>query len=94
MISNERSYPYGSRPSGSPKRPASEDTLRSERLQIERKIFLFTLKENPRGRFLRVTEEVSGHRDSIIIPATGLEDFRKMLDEMKKVAEETKPKAS
>jgi len=92
MISNERSSAYGGRPSGSFKRPASEDTLRSEKLQIERKVFLFALKENPRGRFVRVTEEVSGHRDSIIIPATGLEDFKKMLDQMKKAAEETKPK--
>ena len=92
MISNERSYPYGNRPSGWPKRPTTEDTLRSEKLQIERKIFLFTLKENPRGRFLRITEDVSGHRDSIIIPASGLEDVKKLMDEMAKAAVETPPK--
>lgn len=36
----------------------SEETIKSERIQIERKLFLFTLKENPRGRFLRITEDV------------------------------------
>src|SRR6476646_1357524 len=61
-----------------------EDTLRSDKVQIERKTFLFTLKENPRGRFLRITEDVGGRRDTIIIPAPGLEDFRKILDDMVK----------
>lgn len=49
---------------------------------------MFTLKENPRGRFLRITENVGGRRDNIIIPATGLEDFKKLLDEMVKAAAE------
>jgi hypothetical protein len=60
--------------------------LKSERVQIERKTFIFTLKENPRGRFLRITEDVGGRRDTIIVPATGLEDFRKLLDEIVKAA--------
>lgn len=62
--------------------------LKSERIQIERKTFVFTLKENPRGRFLRITEDVGGRRDTIIVPATGLEDFKKLLDEMVKAANE------
>ena len=88
MISNERPSPYGRRPYGQPKPPVNEDTLKSEKVQIERKTFLFTLKENPRGRFLRITEDVGGRRDTIIIPATGLEEFRKLLDEMLKAADE------
>ena len=60
--------------------------------QIERKTFVFTLKENPRGRFLRITEDVGGRRDTIIIPAPGLEDFRKLLDDMVKASGETPPK--
>jgi len=67
----------------------NEDTLKTEKIQIERKTFVFTLKENPRGRFLRITEDVGGRRDTIIIPAPGLEDFRKALDEMVKAANET-----
>ena len=105
MISNERPSPYGRRPYqggqsggysgggyGQPKPPVQEDTLKSEKIQIERKSFVFTLKENPRGRFLRITEDVGGRRDSIIVPATGLEDFKKLLDEMVKASSATSPK--
>jgi len=92
MISNERPSPYGNRPYGQPRTPVNEDTLKSEKVQIERKTFVFTLKENPRGRFLRITEDVGGRRDTIIIPATGLEGFKKLLDEMLKVSSELPPK--
>lgn len=88
MISNERPSPYGRRPYGQPRPPVNEDTLKSEKVQIERKTFLFTLKENPRGRFLRITEDVGGRRDTIIVPATGLEDFKKLIDEMVKASGE------
>lgn len=94
MISNERPSPYGSRSHGPPKPQVNEDTLRSDKVQIERKTFLFALKENPRGRFLRITEDVGGRRDTIIIPAPGLEDFRNLLDEMVKAAAETPSKAA
>jgi hypothetical protein len=83
MISNERPSPYGNRNYGAPSKPAvQEDTLLSEKIQIERKTFVFSLKENPRGRFLRITEDVGGRRDTIIIPAPGLEDFMKTLESM------------
>ena len=88
MISNERPSPYGRAPYGQPKPPVQEDTLKSGQVQIERKTFVFTLKENPRGRFLRITEDVGGRRDTIIIPATGLEDFKKLLGEMVKASNE------
>jgi len=66
----------------------NEETLKSEKIQVERKTFIFTLKENPRGRFLRITEDVGGRRDNIIIPAPGLEDFKRVIDEMVKSAGE------
>ncbi len=88
MISNERPSPYGHRSYGAPKPPVSEDTLRTDKVQIERKTFVFTLKENPRGRFLRITEDVGGRRDTIIIPAPGLEHFKKLLDDMVKASAE------
>ncbi len=93
MISNERSS-FGNRRYGAQKPQVNEETIRSDKVQIERKTFLFTLKENPRGRFLRITEDVGGRRDSIIIPAPGLEDFKKLLDEMVKAANETPPPKS
>ncbi|MEI9962153.1 MAG: PUR family DNA/RNA-binding protein [Limisphaerales bacterium] len=89
MISNERPSPYyGQRPYSPPKPPVQEDTLKSEKIDIERKTFVLTLKENVRGRFLRITEDVGGRRDTIIIPSTGLEEFRKLLDEMVKASNE------
>jgi hypothetical protein len=54
--------------------------LKSENISVERKNFIFDLRENPRGRFLRITEDAHGRRDSIVIPAPGLEDFRRALD--------------
>lgn len=70
-----------------------EETIRSDKIQIERKTFVFTLKENPRGRFLRITEDVNGRRDTIIIPATGLDEFKRMFDEMLKAYNEAGAKA-
>jgi hypothetical protein len=55
--------------------------LRKANLQIERKQFTFDLKENPQGTFLRITEEVGGRRNTIIVPTTGLELFRDSLNE-------------
>ena len=95
MISNERPSPYGHRPhshsvhtNGFSKPPVAEDTLKSDKVQIERKTFVFTLKENPRGRFLRITEDVNGRRDTIIIPATGLAEFKKLIDDMLRTSDE------
>jgi hypothetical protein len=94
MISNERQPSYGGRPYGQPKPRVDEDTLKTDRVQIERKTFIFTLKENPRGRFLRITEDVGGRRDNIIIPAPGLEDFLKLLQDMVTASSELPPKDS
>lgn len=98
MISNERPSPYGPKRrhyhSGPPPAPRSnvpEETIRTERIQVERKQFVFALKDNPRGRLLRITEDVGGRRDTIIIPATGLEEFKRVLDEMVRTADETPP---
>jgi len=59
-----------------------QDQLLSERIQIERKQFFFDLKENPQGRFLKITEDVGGRRNTIIIPSTGLNLFRDILDQV------------
>ncbi len=74
-----------------PRQTVNEHTLKSERVQIERKMFVLTLKENPRGRFLRISEDVGGRRNSIIVPATGLEDFKRLLSEMVKASDELPP---
>lgn len=90
MISNERTPFYAPTHHGSPKAPSQEDTLKTEQVQVERKTFVFTLKENSRGRFLRITEGAGGRRDTIIIPAPGLEEFRKVVELMLKAAGEAR----
>ena len=102
MISNERSWPHLRRPAQHPAykpgyqnpnyQPAprpfvQEDTLKIGEIQIERKTFTFTLKENPRGRFLRITEDAGGKRNTVIIPITGLEDFQRVVNEMVKASQ-------
>jgi hypothetical protein len=92
---NHRSF-NSDRPSyqsASPKPRVDEDTLKSETIQIERKKFIFTLKENPRGRFLRITEDVNGRRDNIIVPSTGLEEFSKIVSAMVQAAGQTAEKS-
>ncbi len=99
MISNERPSPFGNQPyhqhyaSKAPRPFVQEDTLKSGEIQIERKFFVLTLKENPRGRFLRISEEVGGKRNSIIIPAPGLKDFQNLINEMVKASDEIPAKS-
>ncbi len=59
-----------------------DSILKSENIAVERKNFIFDLRENPRGRFLRITEDANGRRDAIVIPAPGLEEFRRALDDI------------
>lgn len=52
-----------------------DNVIEATQLQIERKIFQVELRENDRGRFLRITEEAHGRRNTIIIPSTGVDQF-------------------
>jgi hypothetical protein len=56
--------------------------LQSVYVRVERKQLTLDLKENPQGRFLRITEQVNGRHNAIVIPATGLELFRDTLNEV------------
>lgn len=60
--------------------PNQEIELMTMELKVENKRFYFNLKENQKGRFLKIAE-VSGGRSTIIIPQSGWNDFRQMLDE-------------
>jgi hypothetical protein len=60
--------------------PNEEVELLTTELRIENKRFYFNLKENQKGRFLKIAE-VSGGRSTIIIPQSGWNDFRNMLDD-------------
>lgn len=41
-------------------------------LQVEHKLFYFDLKENPRGRYLKISEKTSATRSTIIVPFSGI----------------------
>lgn len=59
-----------------------ESELNSKKIQVERKMFFLDLKENQRGRFLKITEDVNGRRDTIIIPASGLPDILEAIEDI------------
>lgn len=58
------------------------DPIASEKVSIERKIFFIDLKENQRGRFLKITEDVGGRRDTIMLPAAAFRDFLEALQRL------------
>ena len=58
---------------------SSDDPLASEKVQVDRKVFFLDLKENQRGRFLKITEDVGGRRDTIMLPASAFQQFLEAL---------------
>ena len=59
-----------------------DNVIEARELQIERKHFYVELRENDRGKFLRITEEAHGRRNTIIIPSTGVTDFTTAIGEV------------
>ncbi len=53
--------------------------LHSEKIISDRKIFFLDLKENDRGRFIKITEDVRGRRDTIMLPCEVARDFLEAL---------------
>jgi hypothetical protein len=58
------------------------DPIASEKIAFERKIFFLDLKENQRGRFLKITEDVGGRRDTIMLPAGAFREFLEALQRL------------
>ena len=59
-----------------------DNVIAARELQVERKHFFIEYRENDRGRFLRITEEAHGRRNTIIIPSTGLDAFSGLLNDV------------
>jgi hypothetical protein len=59
-----------------------DNIIEARELQIERKHFYVELRENERGKFLRIIEEAHGRRNSIIVPSTGVDDFTAAISEV------------
>ncbi|KAL9264208.1 Transcription factor Pur-alpha 1-like protein [Drosera capensis] len=53
----------------------SDVELMSKTLQVEHKLFYFDLKENPRGRYLKISEKTTATRSTIIVPSDGVSWF-------------------
>ncbi len=51
------------------------DLLHTEKIITDRKVFFLDLKKNARGKVIKITEDVSGNRDTIMVPADILADF-------------------
>ncbi len=51
------------------------EPIATEKVTIDRKVFFLDLKENQRGRFLKITEDVGGRRDTVMLPAAAFQDF-------------------
>lgn len=54
--------------------------LHSEKIVGDRKTFFLDLKENDRGRFIKITEDVRGRRDTIMLPMEAAEEFMDALE--------------
>ena len=59
-----------------------EKTLARREIQIERKALTVEMRENARGRFLRIVEKCGGKTNVVILPDTGINDFYAALDEV------------
>ncbi len=66
----------------------NDDLLHTEKILADRKTFYLDLKENARGKVVKITEDVSGNRDTIMVPAEILGDFIDALSDIRATAEE------
>lgn len=64
------------------------DLLHTEKILSDRKTFFQDLKQNSRGMVVKITEDVSGNRDTIMVPEEILEDFIAALTDIKMTADE------
>ena len=66
----------------------NQEVLHTEKILADRKIFFLDLKENARGKVVKITEDVSGNRDTIMVPAEILGDFIAALSDIKETADD------
>ncbi len=64
------------------------DLLHTEKILADRKVFFLDLKQNNRGMVVKITEDVGGNRDTIMVPAEILADFIAALTDIKATADE------
>ena len=62
--------------------------LHTEKILADRKTFYIDLKENARGRVVKITEDVGGNRDTIMVPVDILDDFIHALQDVKAASDQ------
>ena len=75
-------------PNNNQARLVESDLLHTEKILSDRKTFFLDLKQNSRGMVVKITEDVGGNRDTIMVPAEILGDFIAALTDIKMTAEE------
>jgi len=68
----------------------NSNLLHTEKILTDRKKFFLDLKQNNRGMVVKIPEDVSGNRDTIMVPEEILEDFIAALQDIKASAEQSK----
>jgi hypothetical protein len=63
------------------------ELLHTEKILADRKTFFLDLKQNSRGMVVKITEDVGGNRDTIMVPAEILGDFIAALSDIKETAD-------
>jgi hypothetical protein len=59
-----------------------ETTIYTKKIITRNKAFFLDLKENPNGKFLKITESNGEKRSFIFIPEEGLKEFKESLEEI------------
>ncbi len=65
-------------------RPSASPPIATEKIAVDRKMFFLDLKENHRGRVLKIAEDVGGRRNTIMLPA---EAFKEFVDALSRLVE-------
>ena len=59
--------------------PSDQPSLAAEQVAIDRKTFFIDLRENARGRYVKITEQVGGRRNTVLLPVAALAEFLEAL---------------
>lgn len=65
----------------------NSNLLHTEKIIADRKKFFLDLKQNARGKVVKITEDVGGNRDTIMVPAEILGDFIAALQDIQNSAD-------
>jgi len=61
---------------------SSESTIQEYMIRVENKDVFIDLKRNRSGTYLKIAERSGGSRNTVLIPASGIQRLRAVLDEV------------